>query len=750
MIPRVKTQPGADALASQRTGLLWLALCSLSAGLYLWLARGVLLPIARRDSLEYVFVSASFGLLAASIAAACAFIVAVHLCVRLAAAKLSPQPPLFADEDVAYAKPLVGLAAGAFGLLSLVPGFAWVPPVWWYLIVDWRWAWTLLLLVWVLARVVARANLLGVILEARWATEAAIVALAVAWAVLGTPNLRFSGLTDGDEPKYIRYCENLYQGLGFEVTNLRPIAELPADYRSAWRRNIRLLGLTLPGELRSLAADAAAFAGEPSRRFNRAREVDVGFLVGKNGGVYQLYNPGVSILMFPAYYLDRRFGGVQPGSSAQWPSELRAVNAFFLVLYAFWTLLIYRFLRRLVPSVWQAGVATVALALTLPVAAFPFQFYPELAGGVLLFLVASHLLFDDRARAVVSFLHGLLAGYLPWLHIRFSAMASVLFLAAFVLRRHDRRRVISFAAGFTAPVALLCLYAYHLTGSVMPTAMWSAEGSAPVFSGAGAALTSVAYLLDRDWGLFAHSPIYLLALPGYVWLARRRPDVAWVSLLCFLALLIPAAGHTLHGAGTTPMRLIVAAVPLAGVPLAAFLTECGRRPTRQVAVALLLVVSLDNALAYNFHHYKGFGPMVDWSFSGWKVNLLFPAEGRAPWLVSPANAALAFTWLIALAALVAWPSSRRSPNGSLVTSIGSRPRLALAAVALLGLVGTCVSAATGDWVRNTYRIPAAAAATRTAARLNELGGCAICWTSAAGRVNAAALMAILSAAAPSR
>ena len=67
------------------------------------------------------------------------------------------------------------------------------------------------------------------------------LAVPATWAVVGTPNLRFAGTTDGDEPKYIRFCETLYQGLGFEVSNLQPIAQLPPDFRPRWRRNFTLL-----------------------------------------------------------------------------------------------------------------------------------------------------------------------------------------------------------------------------------------------------------------------------------------------------------------------------------------------------------------------------------------------------------------------------------------------------------------------------------------------------------------------------
>ena len=56
--------------------------------------------------------------------------------------------------------------------------------------------------------------------------------------------------------------------------------------------------------------------------------------------------------------------------------------------------------------------------------------------------------------------------------------------------------------------------------------------------------------------------------------------------------------------------------------------------------ALLLILSLDNAVVYNFHHDRTMDLLLDPSFSGWKVNLLFLYESRQPWQVSTANGVL--------------------------------------------------------------------------------------------------------------
>src|SRR5438105_4353899 len=88
------------------------------------------------------------------------------------------------------------------------------------------------------------------------ATAAAASALmTISWAWFGTPLLRSDGATSGDEPKYVRYCENLYQGRGFDISDIKPLAQLPPDFHSQLWHNVVLLGRILPGELRALASD---------------------------------------------------------------------------------------------------------------------------------------------------------------------------------------------------------------------------------------------------------------------------------------------------------------------------------------------------------------------------------------------------------------------------------------------------------------------------------------------------------------
>lgn len=749
--------------AATRPGLYVLGLGALSLSLHLWLARSLLLPLPDAAGIEYVFVSATLGTFATILVIVGAAVCAGHALLRRTA-RLDDQPPLFAMADVAYAWPLAGFAASAAALLALVPALADRLSVWLYLLIDLRWWWTALLLAWIAARVDARLAgalrrrarvRLPAVLQRRL-PEAGLVALAVVWAVAGTPQVRFSADTHGDEPKYLRYCENFYQGRGFDISALRPVAELPAGFRPRVWRNVSMLATLLPRELRSLAGDIRAFLADPGRRFNRAQtRWKEGFLVGKEGGIYQLHAPGLSFVMFPAYYVDRRFVGAVPNGDEHWPSALPTVNGLLLALYATWTLLIFRFLTACVEKRAVAWITTAALVLTLPVAAFPFQFYPEIAAGALTFAVAGHVLFPSTGTARRSFVFGVLAGYLPWLHVRFSALAAVLILTAIVVLRRAPRRLLGFLGGTAVPLAALSLYAYRLTGSILPSAMYHAGTESSFFGWEAVARTSLAYLLDREWGLFAHSPIYLLALPGYWWMLRRLPAVAGLGALALAAVLLPSSGHSLLMGATTPLRTIVAVLPLAAVPLAELLARRGRSRLVQVTFGLLFVLSAHNALAYNLHHQKHIGPLTDSSASGWKVNLLLPENSRRAWQVSGANGALLVGWSVALIALVAAPALLRRPRerhgaepATPLRASAGGPRLALVIVGLLGALGTAVSAATGTWTKAAFLTPPVEAAFRMAAMLDRIQHCAICATSNAGRIGTRTLLARLEAVGP--
>ena len=552
-----------------------------------------------------------------------------------------------------------------------------------------------------------------------------VMTITAVWVMAGTPHLRFSSVLHGDEPRYVRYCEMFYRGTGFELSLYsRDRAAVEIGELRIWR-NFTLLAKKLPGELRQLATDAADWLVEPSRRFNRARVVPVNILIGKNGGTYQQHLPGLSFMMLPAYVLDRQIGGVQVGS--EWPRRLWAVNSFSLTAYVVLAFLVLGLLRRLGYTRRVSFVAMLAVILTFPVAAFPFQLYPEVIAGVFVCLVTGYVCRPWK-NVSSSFLAGAFAGYLPWLHVRFGGIALILAAAAGVALRNDARRLCGFAVGFGVVLACLSLYLYCITGSIVPTALWPADGGS-FLSLSGMTRNAWAYLLDRDWGVFPYTPVLLLAVPGYWFLFRCQWQVAWLCVLLPTALIAPAAGYSLIPGASTPSRFIVAIVPLAAVPLAEILSRHGGRRIVQIGFGLLFMLSLDNALAYNLHHQKHYGPLVDWSFSGWKTNLLFPAD------VSVTNGLLLTAWLVVLISLAAAPAVMQW----LQATVGRQLHARAGASMLMGatvfvLLGTAVSGVINSWSHHPFRVPPRTAALEAAALLEEIDHCAVCLSTRRGEI----------------
>lgn len=749
----------------RRPGFGVLTLAALSVSLYAWLALSVLVPFAIDDRVEWVFVSASLADVIAVFVPAWLILAWLHRVVRGAACRRrAAQPVLLSVADVSYVSPLLLLPISALALLVVfLPDVSTRLTPWLYLLVDLRAFWGVGIAIWIVRRVNRRAEdaLVAALTPVMrgWLPDVVLVATAAIWVAAGTPHLRFSAVLHGDEPKYIRFAEAWYQGLGVEISDLRPVASLPPDFQPRVGQNLRWVVAVLPGELRALASDAATLLANPSHRFNRATSAGLWFITGKDGGLYQTHTPGLAVLLFPAYLLDRhgvwpsagvtpREGAPPPDLEAHWPADLFWVHACLLGLYLLLTVALYRLLIRLVnhrPAAWAAAAGVM---LSLPVAAFPFQIYPETAAALIVVLVTRHLLAPRNLSPLAGATCGLLAGFLPWLHVRFSAVAAVLALAAVVHLRRDRRRLLAFVAASALPVVLLCLYAYRLTGSVLPTAMYAVE-TEPMLHWSSLWQNTIGYVFDRDWGIVANAPLYLLALPGFWWLSRRRRDAAWLIVLLVLALLLPSAAHSLLMGVTTPLRAIVAVLPLLAVPMADLLARRARGAIVPATFGVLGAFSLQTAWAYNRHHVKWVGPLSDTSVSGWSPAVLLPADARWAWDVSWMNGALLLAWVTALVALLIAPPilDRMEPRTSRLSAAGW-PVSALALLSLVGILGTVTASATGSWTHPAYRVQTDDAALRAARQLDRIGHCAICLTSSAGAIGTNELMADLEARSP--
>jgi hypothetical protein len=231
-----------------------------------------------------------------------------------------------------------------------------------------------------------------------------------------------------------------------------------------------------------------------------------------------------------------------------------------------------------------AVVTVLAFACAPPLAFYGTQVYPEMPAALAVTLAIGALTgpLDRRGLALL----GACVVVLPWLSVKYVPVA--LALAAYGLWRRRSLGLVGglAAAGAVFAVAHLAWYggltAYasgaHFTGGEL-----TAVGTDPNY--AGRAIRLAGLLLDRDFGLAAWQPAYLLAVPAGVALGTARPR-GWPALaLPFAAGWLNATfvALTMHG-WWWPGRQTVVVLPAVVLAVAWW---AGRRPHAGVIVGVL-------------------------------------------------------------------------------------------------------------------------------------------------------------------
>ena len=500
-----------------------LLLATTLVGVNAWIAAGSFESIARdQQPIEYMLVSPSFAALALSLAAAAVALLALLFLVR---SHSDDTAALVSVQTTRHLRPLrwTALSLMPLGLL-LVPPIDRVAPLI-YALMDLRWVWWGLI-----ALAVARS----VAATTRWrmrpgvtqiASVAVVLVLPAAFSILATPQLRFSGALHGDEPKYIRYVENFYQGRGFDIANKPLLADASGPRLFA---NAGHLARAVPEEIVNLLSHARyVITGQGSRPLESEEPGSGMVFAGKHPGtVYQLHNPGISFLLLPGYVLDRVAIGSGIGYGGEFPDRMPALHITLLALFSSYALALFAVLRSLDVTPRPAATLAIVGVLAMPSGAFAFQIYPEVAAGLALTLLVRASVAIPRGTAMVVGC-GVLCGFLPWLHVRFGVATLVTAAAVLLAPGIDTRRRRAFVAGAIVALALLALYTYRLTGSLIPV---STYGSETPLSLARTLMGVPALIVDRVWGLLPHAPVFLLACPGIGAMWRRSPRITLIIL----------------------------------------------------------------------------------------------------------------------------------------------------------------------------------------------------------------------------
>src|SRR3982751_5030255 len=610
----------------------WLYGAVLSSIVFAAIASSTFVPLRDSAGVDYLFAWPGAYARAVSTSLAVVLAAALYILVVTFAGRRSEEARRLAREG-RWLAPLALLGFSMLGILPAMPGIGVHASPLAYFFHDLRWWWLAVLGGWTLFnadRVLGSPAQRRLGLTGTWSTAARLFAMdavvflgVIGWAIATTPNLRFIGVLHGDEPKYIRYCEVWYQGGGLDISSKTLFADQPLDASPHLLTTAALVPRTIIEESGALLADLRQFIRRPFT-FHWARVTGGnGFVRGKHGGIFEVYQPGLSVVLFPGYFIDRYLLGLHPGYQGEFPDELVMTNVVMLLVYGFCGVGLFRLLRHLVESDALAVLWAFAGVMTLPASAFAFQFYPELVALLILLIVSNFLVArPDRAPPVAAAAAGMLTGAFGWLHPRFLILSLVLALVA-VLRTRARARA-AFLLGYALLVFSVMGFDYRVTGSWVPTARWDAANTEGTIRALAVPINLAGYLFHRTWGLLPHCLLLLGVTPGLVVLGRRSPWRVATLLACGFALGIPAAGHSLSAASGTPGRLVLAVVPLFVWPVAAGVRRFWSSREVKGATLILVVLSLDAALSYNWTHKKHLGPMHGQGMSGWKPNVIFP------------------------------------------------------------------------------------------------------------------------------
>lgn len=247
---------------------------------------------------------------------------------------------------------------------------------------------------------------------------------------------------------------------------------------------------------------------------------------------------------------------------------------------------------RFAVPVRVAVITVLAFSMSAPLVFYGTMVYPEVPAALAVtFAIAAITGPLDRRGLLLA---GAAIVVLPWLSVKFVPVAAALAVCVLL-----RRRSFAFAGGLAIAgvlfgVAHLAWYGGltpYATGDHFVGGEFTAVGNNPDYLGRSTRL--VGLLLDRDFGLAAWQPAFLLALPAAFVLVRQRPRSWWVLAIPFVAGWCNAAfiAFTMHG-WWWPGRQTVVILPCVVVTVAWWAA------TRPHAVRVVAVLGVFGASVY--------------------------------------------------------------------------------------------------------------------------------------------------------
>lgn len=394
------------------------------------------------------------------------------------------------------------------------------------------------------------------------------------------------------------------------------------------------------------------------------------------GRLRSVHDIGMPLVLAPvvrvAYWTAERLAEVLPAAAL----EATRLNASLLLRHqlslvmALLTGLLARELFLAIRDLGGAGrgafLWALLLAITPPIVSHSYLFFTEIPTALITLFAFRRLSLQPIRTAGMAGLVGALTGFLLLVHARNVGIVAGLMLVALLMvsRRALPARLLTIFLAAVAVGALgRTLTTYVLWGSLLttPHAAFGAATAGEIVREMFARGTGL--LFDREYGLIAYGPVYLLAGPGLLVLSSRRQPLSRdliVVLACYLVpVLLPLTNvHGWTGGWSPAARFLVPVSPLLWLCVYTYAAHAAGAGRVVVAALVALQLALD-AFVWQF-------PKTLWN-DGDGLSALRWSQWLPTWTDS--ESALPFGMALTAAGAFAYLCSRYAVH--LKSSVGS-------------------------------------------------------------------------------
>ena len=314
---------------------------------------------------------------------------------------------------------------------------------------------------------------------------------------------------------------------------------------------------------------------------------------------YSMHSIGLAALLVPWFAIAKEMS-VEGFTMVVRASMVLWLGAFAVVLFE---------LLRDLGGLSAARRGTAVAVLTGPLLFMAPHLFPEVPA--LTISAGAYLILRRRPGPGGAFAAGLLIALLPWLGVKYLAMAAALAVVGLIFLSRGKQAASAqgsgpsrgiVVVGFVLPLVVTSLahvgFTWSLYRSWSPLVIYFGSAGAPgreflfrtalqegellayLFNVGGIGRTAIGLFLDQKEGLLLFAPQYLLAIAGLAWLWKRRRTEALALVAIFAAHWGLYSVSQELGGWSTPARPLVAVLWTLAIPMGVALAlplPAGRR-----------------------------------------------------------------------------------------------------------------------------------------------------------------------------